>query len=343
MTFYNEINSSSDAYKTLHEEEAGAFGTVQACQDTETGITIAIKYLKRGSGTISETVLQEIMAHRNLYHPNILLFKKVILNSQALGIVVEYQEGGSLDAYIRQAWPLQEPTARGLFQQIVMGLSYLEHKGVENHGIKAENMLLDKREPPNAKISSVGYYKATLDTVPKSRVGSFGFVAPEVLLNKKDIDKRKADCWSIGVILYQLLFGEHPFEKTADVEEGSVKRTLHRILKVEYKLPAHASSVSPEAMDLLQHVLVEDPTKRYCLQEMQNHPWFVRGLPASLKQVTAECMAMEQADHLVPQPRQETLDVIHHAMMSTEDDDSFQDDAFDEYLGDEDLDELMAQ
>ena len=61
----------------------------------------------QGSGTISETVLQEIMAHRNLYHPNILLFKKAILNSQALGIVVEYQEGGSLDAYIRQAWPLQ--------------------------------------------------------------------------------------------------------------------------------------------------------------------------------------------------------------------------------------------
>lgn len=37
-------------------------------------------------------------------------------------------------------------------------------------------MLLDKREPPNVKISSVGYYKATLDTVPKSKVGSFGFV-----------------------------------------------------------------------------------------------------------------------------------------------------------------------
>ncbi len=43
-------------------------------------------------------------------------------------------------------------------------------------GIKAENMLLDKRQPPNVKLSSVGYYKATLDTVPKSRVGSFGFV-----------------------------------------------------------------------------------------------------------------------------------------------------------------------
>lgn len=137
MTFYNEINSCSDAYRSLKEEEGGAFGSIQVCQDTETGSNVAIKYLKRvrssscsnifvesctayyqhgvnvactavqGPGTISETVQQEIMAHRNLYHPNILLFKKTILNSQALGIVVEYQEGGSLDLYIRESWPLQ--------------------------------------------------------------------------------------------------------------------------------------------------------------------------------------------------------------------------------------------
>ncbi len=47
-------------------------------------------------------------------------------------------------------------------------------------GIKAENMLLDRSGPPNVKISSVGYYKATLDTVPKSKVGSFGFVGTSI-------------------------------------------------------------------------------------------------------------------------------------------------------------------
>ena len=47
MTFNNEINSCSDAYRTLHEEDAGAFGSVQVCQETETGSTVAIKYLKR--------------------------------------------------------------------------------------------------------------------------------------------------------------------------------------------------------------------------------------------------------------------------------------------------------
>ena len=76
--------------------------------------------------------------------------------------------------------------------------------------------------------------KCTLDTLPKSRIGSFGYVAPEVLLNKKDVDTRKADCWSVGVILYQLLYGEHPFERPSDQEEGSVKRTLHRIVQVHF-------------------------------------------------------------------------------------------------------------
>lgn len=42
---------------------------------------------------------------------------------------------------------------------------------------------------------------------------------------------------------------------------------------MEYRLPAHAASVSPEALDLLQHVLVEDPAKRYSLKDMQAHPW----------------------------------------------------------------------
>ena len=52
-----------------------------------------------------------------------------------------------------------------------------------------------------------------------------------MLLNKKDVNQKKADCWSVGIILYQLLYGEHPFEKPSDQEEGSVKRTLDRIVK----------------------------------------------------------------------------------------------------------------
>lgn len=52
-------------------------------------------------------MLQEIVQHRNLYHPNIMLFRKIILTGTALGIVVEHAAGGNLQNYVRDSWPLQ--------------------------------------------------------------------------------------------------------------------------------------------------------------------------------------------------------------------------------------------
>ena len=51
------------------------------------------------------------------------------------------------------------------------------------------------------------------------------------------------------------------------------------MLQVEYFLPPHAANVSPEAMDLLQQILVEDPVKRRGLKEIQSHPWYAPRLP----------------------------------------------------------------
>ncbi|CAL8472199.1 g11741 [Coccomyxa elongata] len=338
MTFYQETTSTSDSYQILHEEEAGAFGHVSVCQDVATGAVVAVKYLKKGPSSINDLVLSEVIAHRNLYHPNIMLLRKVILTETALGIVVEHAAGGNLQDYVRDNSPLQEVDARSIFQQIVVALLFLEAKAVGNHGLKIENIMLDKSTPPKVKMTDVGYFKCTEDHLPKSRVGSFGFVAPEVLLNKKDVNQKKADCWSVGIILYQLLYGEHPFEKPSDQEEGSVKRTLDRIVKVQYRLPSHASSTSPEALDLLQHILVEDPAKRYSLQDMQAHPWFQKGLPTSLMRINEECLAMPEPDYYVSQPLDEMVTVIKHAMQPL-DDDSFDDGfAADDY---DDIDDLM--
>ncbi len=49
MTFYQETTSTSDSYQLLHEEEAGAFGHINVCQDVATGAIVAVKYLKRVS------------------------------------------------------------------------------------------------------------------------------------------------------------------------------------------------------------------------------------------------------------------------------------------------------
>lgn len=61
----------------------------------------------QGPSNISDIVLQEVVQHRNLYHPNIMLFRKVILTETALGIVVEHAAGGNLQDYVRDSSPLQ--------------------------------------------------------------------------------------------------------------------------------------------------------------------------------------------------------------------------------------------
>ncbi len=61
----------------------------------------------QGPSNISDIVLQEVVQHRNLYHPNIMLFRKVMLTETALGIVVEHAAGGNLQDYVRDSSPLQ--------------------------------------------------------------------------------------------------------------------------------------------------------------------------------------------------------------------------------------------
>lgn len=61
----------------------------------------------QGPSSINDLVLSEVIAHRNLYHPNIMLLRKVILTETALGIVVEHAAGGNLQDYVRDNSPLQ--------------------------------------------------------------------------------------------------------------------------------------------------------------------------------------------------------------------------------------------
>ncbi len=63
--------------------------------------------LVQGPSSINDLVLSEVIAHRNLYHPNIMLLRKVMITETALGIVVEHAAGGNLQDYVRDNSPLQ--------------------------------------------------------------------------------------------------------------------------------------------------------------------------------------------------------------------------------------------
>ena len=94
-------------------------------------------------------------------------------------------------------------------------------------------------------------------------------VLPEVVTRKQY--GPKVDIWSLGVLLYEFLYGCPPFEA-----EGH-SATYRRISRVDLRFP-QKPVVSDDAKDLIRRLLIKDPKKRLALKEIPKHPWVVRTL-----------------------------------------------------------------
>jgi serine/threonine protein kinase len=107
----------------------------------------------------------------------------------------------------------------------------------------------------------------------KTSCGSPNYAAPEVI-NGQPYSGPEVDVWSAGVILYVMLVGRLPFE--ADY----IPSLFRLINSGRFDIP---QSLGTEASDLIQSMLVVDTVKRATVADIQQHPWFLRDLPAYLK------------------------------------------------------------
>jgi len=269
-------------YEKVKDVNRGSFGFVQLAKRKDTGKQVAIKFISRGD-KISKSVEREIHNHRDLHHPHIIKFEEVFLTEKHIGIAMEYASGGDLFDYTVKRGGLKEDEARWFFQQLICAVDYMHTKGVANRDMKLENSLLTGHAKPLLKICDFGYSKSDQnDSVPKSKVGTYLYVAPEVIADGNYNGKR-ADIWSCGVMLYAMLAGQYPFERPEDkakgvTEQQKLQNVMKRILAVDYKFPKHLK-VSDDCRDLMDKVLMRDPNKRLTLQGIQAHPFYTKGLP----------------------------------------------------------------
>eukprot|EP00947_MAST-08B_sp_MAST-8B-sp1_P002232 g2232.t1 len=261
--------------KTLGE---GTFGKVKFATNVETNEQVAIKVLdkeKIQKQNMGAQIKKEISIMKMVKHPFVVGLKEVLASRTKIFIVLELITGGELFDKIVSEGRFNDEAAKFYLDQLVDGVMYCHNQGVCHRDLKPENLLLD--ENGDLKISDFGLsalYNGPADEAPSAGAGKGAllhttcgtpnYVAPEVLADK-GYDGRAADVWSIGVILYVLLAGFLPFD------EPTMSALFRKIQKAEYSYP---SWFSKEAKDLLDKILVPDPTKRVTLDEILKDPWW---------------------------------------------------------------------
>lgn len=200
-------------------------------------------------------------------HPNIVDCYDVYQDSSKVCIIMEYCDSGSLKNIIKK--PIKEKYIQFYFSQLANGLKYLSIKNIVHRDIKPRNILLTNNRRV-LKIADFGFAKkiegiSLYDTI----CGSPLYMAPEMI--RQDKYNTQTDLWSIGMILYEMLFGYHPYDNCKTIPE------LKDIIKTkDLEIPPSNNKnkdISDNCVSLLKKLLQKDVNKRISWDDFFNHSW----------------------------------------------------------------------
>ena len=279
------IAESIAHYRIIKKLGAGGMGEVYLAQDTKLDRKVAIKVLQPDSladENLKKRLLREAQAAAKLDHPNICAIYDVNEADSFTFIVMQYIEGESL-AEMMERKPIGLTTVLALAEQAAEGLAEAHEHGIVHRDIKPQNIMIGPRG--QLKILDFGLAKmrsesvdheaatATLLSRPGHVIGTMPYMSPEQVQGEP-LDA-SSDVFSLGVTLYEVLAGKHPFK------DKSSAATMSRILRDD-PIPTEQfqAQVSPELETLLRKMLSKDKTARY--QSAQELLTDLRQLPAQV-------------------------------------------------------------
>eukprot|EP01083_Nonionella_stella_P062681 162986_1 len=275
---------------------SGSFATVWLARHKTTGKCVAIKSISRTKLNVNkkhQTNLEsEISIMKRLDHPNIVRLFDIEITDRHIYLILEFCDGGDLSHYIRKHGPLTEKHAQIWLKQLASGLLYVRNRNLIHRDLKPQNLLLS--EGPDGslatlKIADFGFARYIQpESLAATLCGSPLYMAPEILkVQKYDA---KADLWSVGTILFEMVTGKPPFNAATHYE--LIKKIEHGMLR----FPAEVK-ISANLLDLLQRLLKRNPMQRMSFDQFFCHPF------VDLKEELMEEMKASQISaHHVPLP-----------------------------------------
>eukprot|EP00929_Paragymnodinium_shiwhaense_P085707 TRINITY_DN4612_c0_g1_i1.p1 TRINITY_DN4612_c0_g1~~TRINITY_DN4612_c0_g1_i1.p1 ORF type:complete len:931 (+),score=189.66 TRINITY_DN4612_c0_g1_i1:75-2867(+) len=268
----------------------GGFAKCFEVRELHTGNLYAAKIVAKSSITkprAHEKLRSEIAIHRSLDMDKIVKFYDYFEDAENVYIILELCPNHTLNEFMRRrpGKRLSEAEAQFYIYDLISALKYLRRRRVIHRDLKLGNLFLDA--DGRIKIGDFGLAAQLEHDSQKQRTicGTPNYIAPEILDNRHG-HSFEVDVWSLGVIIYTMLFGRPPFE-TQDV-----KTTYKRIRYNQYSFPPDIN-VSEQAKDLIGNVLRTDPRARPSLDEILASPWFADAqqgpprVPSAVSQIAA--------------------------------------------------------
>ncbi|KAL4557345.1 hypothetical protein LXL04_035520 [Taraxacum kok-saghyz] len=303
---HSKDRTSIDDFEIIKPISRGAFGRVFLAKKRTTGDLFAIKVLKKAD-MIRKNAVESILAERDILisvrNPFVVRFFYSFTCRENLYLVMEYLNGGDLYSLLRNLGCLDEDVARVYIAEVVLALEYLHSLRVVHRDLKPDNLLIAHDghiKLTDFGLSKVGLINSTDDLSgpavsgtslmgegdhesessflsesqqerrkKRSAVGTPDYLAPEILLGTGH--GTSADWWSVGVILFELIVGIPPFNA------GHPQTIFDNILNRNIPWPMVPDEMSPDAQDLIDQLLTEDPNQRLGARgatEVKQHQFF---------------------------------------------------------------------
>ena len=215
--------------------------------------------------------LEHTRAEKNVLcyvgHPFLISTSAAFQSEHKIYFVMEFMKGGELFQHLRKVQQFSEKAAKYITACLVLALGHLHDNDYIYRDLKPENVLMDHEG--YVKLADFGLAKnLCARDLAKTFCGTPEYLAPEVILERGC--NRSADWWSLGVLVYEMIFGIPPFYST-NVQK-MYKNTVVNPLKFKKRI-----TCSDEAKDFIAGLLMKKPKQRLGgtadALEVKSHPW----------------------------------------------------------------------